>query len=249
MPKIVEAYGDENGKARGGKPGDQTGREIRVAEWYDRDGGWMVYLECTDPLLAEAAAYNAQLIAEDGSFGYNQDDRWSGYDAIIRGGSIDEAETCDFDCSSLCIAAYILAGLDMKPEGYTGNMERLFLETGKFRSYDDAAHLKSSSLAKRGGMYLMPKAHVLMMLEDGVEAAEENPPAAIQIGKRYVEALGSVKLRVGHTTAFEDAGTMHKGERLPYVATADETGWYAVDDGDRVLWISGNKKYTKIVGG
>lgn len=249
MAKIVEAYGDENGKARGGKLGDQTGKEIRIRDWYERDGGWAVYIECTDPLLAEAAAYNAQLIAEDDSFGYNQDDRWSGYDEIISGGSIDEAETGDFDCSSLCIAAYILAGLDMKPEGYTGNLERLFLETGKFKSYDDAAHLKSSTLAKRGGMYLMPKAHVLMMLEDGAGAIEEDVSPTLPTGKRYVEALGSVKLRVGHTTDYEDAGTMHKGERLPYVATADETGWHAVDDGDRVLWISGNKKYTKIVGG
>lgn len=251
MPKIVEAYSDERGKARGGEIGDQTGKEIRIREFYIRDGGWSVYIECTDPLLAEAAAYNAQLIAEDNSFGYNQDERWTGYEEIISGGSIDEAETGDFDCSSLCIAAYILAGLDMKPEGYTGNLERLFLETGKFKSYDDAAHLNSSNLATIGGMYLEPKKHVLMMLENGDHSSEEPTPEPPPIpnGKRYIEALGSVKLRVGHSTEFEDAGTMHKGERLPYVATADETGWHAVDDGDRVLWISGNKKYTKIVGG
>jgi len=39
---IVEAYSDENGKARGGQPGDQNGKEIRVREWYERADGWNV---------------------------------------------------------------------------------------------------------------------------------------------------------------------------------------------------------------
>lgn len=243
MPKIVEAYGDENGKARGGQLGDQTGKEIRIRDWYDRDGGWAVYIECTDPLLAEAAAYNARLIAEDSSFGYNQDDRWSGYEEIIGGGSIDEAETGDFDCSSLCIAAYILAGLDMKPEGYTGNLERLFLETGKFKSYDDDAHLKSPKLAKRGGMYLMPKAHVLMMLEDGAGASEkpqESVQEPVQIDGKRVYAKGSVRVRKAPING-KTLTTLHKGESLPYIGT-----WHAVELNGETVYISGNTKYTEV---
>ena len=51
--KIAHAIGDENGKARGGKAGDQTGKEILVTNWYKRTGGWEVYLECTDKALAK----------------------------------------------------------------------------------------------------------------------------------------------------------------------------------------------------
>lgn len=242
MPRIVEAYSDENGKARGGQRGDQSGKEIRIREWYERDGGWSVYIECTDPLLAEAAAYNAQLIAEDGSFGYNQDDRWSGYDEIISGGSIDEAEAGDFDCSSLCIAAYILAGLDMKPEGYTGNIERLFLETGRFKSYNDAAHLNSSNLAKIGGMYLEPKKHVLMMLEDGENAAVVQPPAATapSSSEKRVYAKGSVRVRTAPIDGTKIM-TLRKGESLPYVGA-----WYVVDVDGKRGYISANKKYTEV---
>ena len=236
MTKIAEAFGDEIGKARGGKRGDQTGREIRVTDWYKRDGGWSVYIECTDPLLAEAAAYNAQLIAEDSSFGYNQDERWTGYEEIIRGGSIDEADAGDFDCSSLCIAAYILAGLDMKPEGYTGNLERLFLETGKFKSYEDSAHLNSSNLAKRGGMYLEPKKHVLMMLEDG-EGSTETPQTTS--GTR-VYAKGSVRVRKAPIDG-KTLTTLHKGESLPYISE-----WYAVEYNGETAYISANKKYTEV---
>ena len=64
MTRIAEAYSDENGKARGGEPGDQTGQEIKIREWYERPGGWSVYLECTDPVLAQEAAFNMELIAE-----------------------------------------------------------------------------------------------------------------------------------------------------------------------------------------
>ena len=236
MPKIVEAYSDENGKARGGKLGDQTGKEIRVREFYIRDGGFSVYLECTDPLLAEAAVFNARLIAEDSSFGYNQDDRWSGYKEIISGGSIDEAETGDFDCASLCVAAYILAGLDMKPEGYTGNLERLFLETGKFKSYDDAAHLNSSNLATVGGMYLEPKKHVMMMLENGSGAQPQEQPSG---GKR-VYAKGSVRVRKSPIDG-KSLVTLRKGESLPYIST-----WHAVELDGETAYISGNTKYTEV---
>lgn len=242
MPKIVEAYSDENGKARGGQRGDQSGKEIRVREFYIRDGGFSVYLECTDPLLAEAAAFNAQLIAEDSSFGYNQDDRWRGYKEIISGGSIDEAETGDFDCSSLCVAAYILAGLDMKPEGYTGNLERLFLETGKFVAYKDAEHLNSSKLAKRGGMYLEPKKHVFMMLEDGSDAGTVPPPAASapSSSEKRVYAKGSVRVRNAPING-KALTTLHKGESLPYISV-----WYAVDLDGETAYISANKKYTEV---
>ena len=239
MPKIVEAYADENGKARGGKLGDQTGKEIRIRDWYERDGGWAVYIECTDPLLAEAAAFNAELIAKCEQYGYNQDDRWSGYKSIISYYSIDSAAEGDFDCSSLCIAAYILAGLDMKPEGYTGNLERLFLETGKFKSYDDAAHLKSPTLAKRGGMYLMPKAHVLMMIEDGTGATETPQEITQNPDGDFVYAKGSVRVRKSPVDG-ETITVLHKGESLPRKST-----WHEVEIDGKSGWISANPKYTE----
>lgn len=237
MPRIAEAYSDERGNAKGGKLGDQTGKEIRIREWYNRDGGFSVYLECTDPMLAQAAAFNMQIIAETEQFGYNQSDRWSGYDEIISAGSIDEAEAGDFDCSSLCIAAYILAGLDLKPEGYTGNLERIFLETGKFVSYKDSAHLDSPKLAKVGSMYLEPKKHVFMMLEDGEGAGETVPE--VPDGKR-VYAKGSVRVRKSPIDG-KSLITLHKGESLPFIST-----WHAVELNGETAYISGNTKYTEV---
>lgn len=259
MIRIAEAYSDENGKARGGVPGDQTGQEIKIREWYERTGGWSVYIECTDPMLAQAAAWNMELIAETENFGYNQDDRWEGYRQIIEGGSIDEALPGDFDCSSLCLAAYILAGLNIEPyEGYTGNMERILLETGLFKSYRDDAHLESPKLAKIGSMYLEPGKHVLMVLDEPINEADqydgpineadqpdETPTQSTPTqptGGDRVYAKGSVRVRQSPIDG-KSLKTLQDGESLPLIST-----WHAVElDGERA-YISANPKYTEVRG-
>lgn len=252
MIRIAEAYSDENGKARGGEPGDQTGQEIKIREWYERPGGWSVYIECTEPDLAEAAAFNMELIAETEAFGYDQDNRWNGYREIIEGGSIDEALPGDFDCSSLCLAAYILAGADIKPfEGYTGNMERILLETGLFKSYRDDAHLTSPRLAKIGGMYLEPGKHVMMVLDEPIneadqydepinEADQPDETPTQPTGGDRVYAKGSVRVRQSPIDG-KSLKTLQDGESLPLIST-----WHAVElDGERA-YISANPKYTEV---
>lgn len=42
--KLVHAVADENGGKSGGKPGDQTGKEILVTDFYNRTGGWTYML-------------------------------------------------------------------------------------------------------------------------------------------------------------------------------------------------------------
>ena len=257
MTRIAEAYSDENGKARGGEPGDQTGQEIKIREWYERTGGWSVYIECTDPDLARAAASHMELIAETETFGYDQDNRWNGYREIIQSGSIDEALPGDFDCSSLCLAAYMLAGLDIEPyEGYTGNMERILLETGKFKSYRDDAHLTGPRLAKQGSMYLEPGRHVMMVLDETINEADQydepineadqpdeppkQPSPPQPTGGDRVYAKGSVRVRQSPIDG-KSLKTLQDGESLPLIST-----WHAVElDGERA-YISANPKYTEV---
>lgn len=249
---IVEAYSDENGKARGGQPGDQNGKEIRVREWYERADGWDVYLECTDAALADRAAEIAERISANAAFGYNQDDRWSGHRSILKTGDIDTAAG-DYDCSSLCISAYILAGLDVKAEGYTKNIERILVDTGKFKSYKDAAHTGSADLAKRGGLYLAAGHHVLMVLEDGEGAQQTDGEAAgtpepdggtnplpEQTDGARVVSKGSVRVRDKPIDG-KVMTTLHDGESLPYLST-----WHQVDVDGKPGWISGKSKYTEV---
>ena len=40
---IGNAVGDEHGKAAGGEPGNQTGKELYIQPWYKNKKGWRVF--------------------------------------------------------------------------------------------------------------------------------------------------------------------------------------------------------------
>lgn len=164
MIKIGHAVMDENGKAVGTNDGDQTGKEICIRSWYANN--WNVYLECTDKELAKKAAAIMEAICKDASYGYSQPHRWTGYKSIVANGGDIKMGKGDFDCSSLVITCYKLAGLDIKATGYTGNMRKLLLATGKFKMYNSSKYLTSDKYAKVGGIYLKEGSHVVMALED-----------------------------------------------------------------------------------
>ncbi len=163
--KIGHASIDERGKIAGGNSGDQTGKEVCIRSWYNK--AWNIYLECLDRVMADNAAKFMVQICTDDNYGYDQVERWTGYNAIKKNGSKVSGATGEFDCSSLIITCYIMAGLKISPDGYTGNLKAKLLATGKFKLYSDAPHLTSDKYAKRGGIYLKEGSHVVMALEDG----------------------------------------------------------------------------------
>ena len=57
--RIGSARIDENGKARGGKAGDQTGKEVSTQNWYKHNKGWRVF-RAKDPKRAEMIAQDMQ---------------------------------------------------------------------------------------------------------------------------------------------------------------------------------------------
>lgn len=63
-------------------------------------------------------------IARNSNFGYSQNNRWAGYNSIKSNGGQVSGARGDFDCSSLVISCYVLAGIPglKAGSGYTGNM-------------------------------------------------------------------------------------------------------------------------------
>lgn len=243
--KIGHAVQDEHGGSTGAMPGDQTGEEIRIQNWYNRSGGWTYYLECTDATLAERAAKLMEQICNSPAFGYSKTTRWTGYNAIkANGGKVDGAADSNFDCSSLCIACYVLAGLNHKASGYTGSMKSTLLATGKFKAYTDAEHVTSCDYAKRGGLYLAPGKHVAMVLSDGPKAEKSE---ADEIDPPYVETLGRVYIRTGPGTSSSRLAVAAKGSKFPYYETDADTGWYWIGTRYGDACITGNPKYTRLV--
>lgn len=165
MPiRIGHASIDENGKISGGKTGDQTKKEICVRTWYSKP--WNVYLECIDKELADKAASIMECICADDNYGYDQGQRLTGYNNIVKNGGKIHGTDGEFDCSSLVASCYKLAGLNISPSCTTKNLKTALLATGKFKIYTDPAHLNSDKFAKRGGIYLAEGSHVVMALED-----------------------------------------------------------------------------------
>ena len=243
--KIAHAVGDENGKARGGRAGDQTGKEILVTNWYKRTGGWEVYLECTDKALAKVAADFAVQIANDDSFGYDQDQRTTGLKAILSAGSVSDAVASELDCSALVFAAYILAGLEIEV-GYTGNLEARFLATGLFIAHRESKYLTSGDYATIGGIYLTSGKHTAIVVTNGsksdsydefVPDETDGSGEADEIDPPYVQIVGKVNVRSQAGTYIDEATGKEmfypkiyraQNERLPFEEYDDDTGWYGV---------------------
>lgn len=249
MVKIGHAVQDENGKSEGPIPGDQTGKEILVTNWYKRSGGWSYYLECNDDKMASKAASFMREIAENKAFGYSRITRWSGYKAIMEnGGNIKGSKDSNFDCSSLAITCYILAGLDIPASGYTGSMLKIFTKTGKFKISQDSKYVDSPDYGKRGSLYLTPGKHVAMLLEDGPKAGDDPKPDP---KNPRVEFLGNVYVRKGPGTEFKKVRIARKGEEdtlIEIAINSRQEEWYGIEDGYVSAFTGKKKKYTRLIG-
>ena len=257
--RIGHAVMDENGEITGPLSGDQTGKEVTIAEWYakNKNGvGWSHYLELKDASKREKLAQFIEAACANPKIGYSQDHRTALYDSMKNGSSVDLASG-DVDCTSLIFIGLKLACGISVAIGYSGNMASLLKATGQFNIYTDAAHLTTDKLAKRGGIYLR-NGHALTVLENGSGAATITTPAtkptvdysseADQIDPPYVIALGSVNVRVAAGVAGNKIiYTAHNGEKLPFCEIDEDTGWYGVETPKGMGFISNKPRYTRLV--
>lgn len=231
--RIGHAYGDEHGKGHGGAAGDQTGKEVRIEKWYKRTGGWQYYIEPVDMALANRAADWMERICESPKFGYDRDDRWTGYDAIKAKGFYD-AKKSEFDCSSLVLSCYRFAGLLKLREkwGTTSTMRKQFKELG-FIVHDEPKYLESSDYLRRGGILLTEGKHTCMVLDNGAKYYPKTPVGKIKI-------LKDLNIREAPVTG-EVIGVMKAGDIVYYYGKDEASGWYELYNG----FCSGKEIYTK----
>ena len=131
--KIGSARIDENGKASGGKVGDQTGKEVSTQDYYMHSKGWYLLrpksVEDADKL---AAAMSDACINDN--IGYDQSNRLGVISMLGKYGSMAKiAEKTEADCGTLVRGCCIEAGFD--PGNFTTAGEVTALsKTGKFES-------------------------------------------------------------------------------------------------------------------
>ena len=133
---VGSARSDENGKAYGGKAGDQkSGREVSTQKWYKHSKGWRVF-RAKDPAKAAIIGQQMKAACANDNIGYDQWQRYNLFKEAKKVG-FDLAKVAvptECDCSELVRSCCAAAGiLDLPTSGFrTGNMPSNLLATGEF---------------------------------------------------------------------------------------------------------------------
>lgn len=163
---------DERGKIKGGKAGDQMGREVKTGQWY--------YFKQTACLrwhsreLAKEYAKVIKALCNNDCIGYDQGQRTSLYNALkhLKWDYTKLKEKVECDCSELiaCAVNCALKRSAVPSSVYTGNLTVALINTGYFSKKTDEKYCKKPDYLLTGDILNAPGHHVISVLEDGSKA-------------------------------------------------------------------------------
>lgn len=171
---IGSARGDENGKAHGGKAGDQTGREVSTQNWYKHSKGWRV-LRAKNSLVAQYMAEAMRNACDNGKIGYDQYQNQTLWNAVKElGYDPSKVSTAvETDCARLvrvCVKyACVKAGITTTiPDFYTANLASRLLGTGLFIELEGSKYTDQSAYLGAGDILVTrTKGHTVIVLTNG----------------------------------------------------------------------------------
>lgn len=254
---IGSARIDENGRAHGGKAGDQTGREVSEQEFYISSKGWIVArLKNAD--AAVKCAKSMDTACKNNNIGYDQYERYG----VWKYGTKSKVKT-EADCSSLvrtCI--YEATGKDVG-DIRTITMEKLLKKSGLFqelKQYKKGMKLYEGDVLFTGKLGHPVSGHTVIVVK-GENRKDDDPkptptptptpkPKVYQIGKIYTLQV-ELNVRTGPGVQYSikkpsqwtvDArkhdnngnGQLDKGTRVSCKATkknADGATWMQIPSG------------------
>lgn len=163
---------DENNKAKNGKAGDQTGKEVCIREWYSKP--WDYVLRCIDSDKAELMAKACESGCANNNIGYDQNQRNTlRSQAILNHYDLSKIVTpCECDCSSFMSVCAECAGISVPYNGSnaptTSTMKKAFMSTGLFEYLTDKKYTTQNTYLKRGDILVKSGSHTVMVLDDGI---------------------------------------------------------------------------------
>ena len=190
---VGSARSDENGKAYGGRAGDQkSGREVSTQAWYLHSKGWRVF-RATDPAVALRIGQCMEEACTNNLIGYDQWQRHTLYALAQKVGFrvADVKTACETDCSALVRVCLAFAGIFGIPESFrTGNMPEYLMKTGAFVELKESKYTTKPDYLGYGDILVTKTSgHTVVVISDG--DLFEGPVAP----KQY--ALGERTLRRG----------------------------------------------------
>ena len=169
---IVAARIDENGKARGGKAGDQTGKEV-MKQTLSGSGTWTKVLR--PPRNAGTMVAQALAAAANDNIGYDQGQRETLYTAAKAANwQLANVGKCECDCSSLIAVLANCAGFAVSPSMYTGNECAALKAVGFSESAYSSASLKVGDVLWRSG-------HTAIVVSTGASSSAPAPAPSTKI--------------------------------------------------------------------
>lgn len=247
---IGSARLNENGKTTGGCPGDQTGREVGIQEWYMHTKAWIV-LRAKTLAVREAIAYAMAAACNNNHIGYCQSHSHRtratlaaqphGYDpAKIT----TDVET---DCSELVRLCCLYAGIKV-PSFNTSSERNVLMNTGMFVVYEDGEHCNSSDRLLHGDILVTrTKGHTVVVLSDGPAAAQEKDSPAAEKPKKATKPEAARAFSKSMAGTYKTISALHlrsgAGKNkaslavLPKGTIVHCYGYYTVADGTRWLYV------------
>lgn len=238
---IGSARINENGKANGGKAGDQTSKEVSTQKWYKHTKVWRVF-RAKDESIAEKIANDMQWACDNNNIGYDQGQRLTLYNVAKDVGFNCSKVTkkCETDCSALVRVCCAYAGV-MLPNFRTPTEPKALLESGFFTEMIGKKYSDRSDYLKRGDILVTSKqGHTVVVLTNGDKVKPE--PKTNEV----IVTGGSVYIRTAPTKETGDIlGVVYKGDILSYQGVTSSGGWYLIEYKNQNGWISG--KYSTLV--
>ena len=231
---LGSAHIDERGKAKGGKAGDQNGRELSVQKWYKHEKGWVV-LRPKSREAGRKIAWDMQAACDNPHIGYDQGQRLTLY-YVAKPYGFDCAkvtEDCETDCSALVRVCLAYAGI-MVSNFTTSNEAAILLGSGYFkRMSGDQYETRPDYLRAGDVLVTKTQGHTVVVLNDGALAGAEEPDT--EAPANPVQGDGSVRVSTSGSYWLRDKPSV-LGKRICVVPdnTAvrvfgrTESGWYGV---------------------
>lgn len=194
----------ENGKVTGGKPGDQTGKEVKCGNIYNF-GQTRVY-RCKDRSKALEIGAAAKGMAINNAFGYNQSTRTTAYTELKKVNWIvaNVKIPCNIDCSELggCAVNVAYKKALISSSIYSGNIGAALLATGLFTELKASKYLGVSEYIQCGDIIVAPGKHVIVAYTDGSKVNVTKPSTVIS----NVVGTGNSLVKKGQQYAIDFTG-------------------------------------------
>lgn len=163
---IASARGDENGGIRGGKAGDQTGREVCTENFYRSRLGWRAF-RAKDPEVARKIAQDMLYACNNRHVGYDQGNNQSlFYEARKFGFDCSKVDVdCETDCSQLLRVCIMYAGINIGMFS-TADEAQYLLNTGAFEELFGSEYTETGTALQVGDILVTKtKGHTVVVVE------------------------------------------------------------------------------------